>query len=343
MSFDRFLPDFGVLPSAYFERSAITNPIELFWSDDLLSLLRLCGEGEEKTGERASDYDRFLSLCRALPLLEGHPTRAWIASVLKRHFNLRELPTEQTAPAMWKVLSDSLLNVPLLNKDIIEGEWLCDSLTLPSALPEHVTPVLDANLLLHTSARSMTAWSDEITATVARFAACGCRKIVLRLPRHFDFVAPSPYHVDQALQSAKRNREREALLICQLTRELCIAAQAQNLALVLLCEDDTSALASLLEYVEGCVGLPRICWSTRKANEAHKLLDFTAKPHKNEIFAALFYESVMTPHELSIALEAWQVRYPVGRLCFLTACDLRQMPYAQAHLAAILKKCKTKI
>ena len=132
-------------------------------------------------------------------------------------------------------------------------------------------------------------------------------------------------------------------MICQLTRELCIAAQAQNLALVLLCEDDTSALASLLEYVEGCVGLPCICWSTRKANEAHALLDFTAKPHKNDIFAALFYESVMTPHELSIALEAWQVRYPVGRLCFLTACDLRQMPYAQAHLAAILKKCKTKI
>ncbi|MBQ4273484.1 MAG: hypothetical protein IJB94_00745, partial [Clostridia bacterium] len=65
MNFDIFAPDFGTLPSAYLERSAITNPTELFWSNELLALLRLCGEKEEMTGERASDYDRFLSVFRA--------------------------------------------------------------------------------------------------------------------------------------------------------------------------------------------------------------------------------------------------------------------------------------
>ncbi len=343
MNFDNFLPDYGILPSAYFERSAITNPIELFWSDDLLALLRLCGEKEERIGERASDYDRFLALCRTLPLLEGHPTRAWIAAVLEKYFNLKELPTEETAPAVWRILCETLLQDPLAPKDLVRGVWLCDSLTVPSVLPKNINPTLNANLLLHTNTKTAAAWSAEIASVVAHFAANRCQKMVLRLQKGFDFVVPSRYHVDRALTLAKKDREAINLLTCQLMRELCIAAQQHNLLLVLICEEDPAALKRLLEYAEGNVGLPRICWSARAAREAHALLDFTAQAHKSEVFAAFSYENVMTQNELSDALGAWQVRYPVGRLCFLTACDLRQTSYAQAHLAAMLQKCKTKI
>ena len=344
MKFDIFTPDYGIMPSAYFQRSTITNPMELFWSDDLLALLHLCGAKEEMIGERASDYDRFLSLSYALPLLEGHPTRAWIASVLEKHFGLQELPTEQTAPAVWKTLCERLLEKPLSSKELVSGAWLCDGLTVPSILPDNITPVLDANLLLKTQSKTATAWSAEITATVAHFAARGCQKIVLHLANGFDFVSPSLYNVDRALSLTKRGREASNLLTCQLMRELCITAQEHGLLLVLVGEDNSVAVARLLYYAEESVGLPRICWSIREAREALPLLDFTAKqPHKNEIFAALQYKSVMTQNELFDAIESWQVRYPVGKLTYLTARDLRQMPCAQAHIADMLKKTKIKI
>ncbi len=343
MTFDRFLADYGILPSAYFGKSAITNPIELFWSDDLLALLRLCGAKEEAIGERASDYDRFLALCRALPLLEGHPTRAWIASMLQEYFGLQELPTEETAKDFWKTLCERLMEHPISPKDIVSGAWLCDGLTVPSSLPENITPVLNANLLLHTNAKTAAAWGAEITEAVAHFAKRGCKKIVLHLSNDFDFVTPSLYHVGRALSLAKKDRETTNLLICQLTRELCAAAQEHNLLLVVICQSNASGACKLLDYCETSVGLPRLCWSIREAREAYALLNFTAKAHTNEIFAALPYESVMTTSELSNTIQSWQMRYPVGRLCFITARDLRQKSHAQAHIADMLKKTKTKI
>lgn len=343
MTFDTFLPDYGILPSAYFERSTITNPIELFWSDELTALLRLCGEEEEMIGERASDYDRFLSLCRALPLTEGHPTREWIASVLEKHFGLKEIPTEETAPAIWKNLCKCLFENPILPKDLVSGAWLCDDFIVPNNLPENITPVLDANLLLKTQSQNTAAWSARIAETVAHFAARGCSKIVLHLTHTFDFVMPSIYHVDRAVTLAKKDREATNLMICQLMRELCTAAQKHDILLVLVCEKDSAAAVRLLEYVESSVGLPRVCWSVREAREALPLLIYTAQAHKNEISAALSYENVMTENELLDAIQSWQMRYPVGRLCFLTARDLRQTPYAQAHISDMLAHLKTKI
>lgn len=343
MNFDIFAPDFGILPSAYWRKSAITNPIELFWSDDLLALLRLCGEKEEGIGERASDYDRFLALSRALPMLEGHPTRAWIVSVLQKYFDLQELPTEETAPQVWKTLSQALLEHPLAAKELVSGAWLCDALEVPDNLPEQVAPVLHADLLLHTNAKNAIAWSAEIASVVAHFAANRCKKIVLHIGKDFDFIFPSLYHVDRALSLAKKDREATNLLTAQLLRELCVAAQKEKLLLVLVCNGNLLATANLLQYAEESVGLPHLCWVANEAREASALLDFTAKPHKAEILAALSYDCIMTQAELSGVLEGWQMRYPVSRLCFVTARDLRQTPAAQAHISAMLKKSKTNI
>ena len=343
VNFHPFLPDYGVLPSAYFKKSAITNPIELFWSDDLLALLRLCGIKEDLIGERASDYDRFLALCTALPWLSGHPTRKWILSVLDRCFDLREYPTQEAASAIWKALCQRLLENPLSPRDLVSGAWLCDALIVPSDLPENVGPVLNADLLLATSAKNVAAWSTEIAETVARFAANGCQKVVFKLQNEFDFIAPSLYHVNRALSQPKRDREATSILTAQLARELSALAQQYDLLLVLVCQKSATVTASLLQYVEESVGLPRICWSIREAREAYALLDFAAKPRQNEIYAALPYESVMTESELSDAVESWQARYPAARLCFLTARDLRQTPFAQAHIAGMLQKSKTKI
>ena len=343
MSFDQFLPDYGILPSKYFERSVISNPIELFWSHDVVALLRLCGAKEEMIGERASDYDRFLSVCRALPLLEGHPTRAWIASLLDQYFGVRELPTEENAQDVWKMLCEHLWEFPIAPKDLVIGSWLCDTLTIPSALPQNLIPVLSGNLLLNTTSKKAIEWSAEIDTTVAQFAKKGCEKIVVQLQKNFEFALPSLYGVDRALSLAKCDREAINLLTCQLVRELCVVAQKHDLLLVLVCNGNSADLVNLVEYAEESVGLPRICWSTREVREASALLDFSAKPHKNEMLAALPYECVMTKNELSLAIESWQMRYPVGRMCFITARDLRQTPYAQAHIQNMLEKGKTKI
>ena len=165
MIFNRFLPDYGVLPSAYFQRSAISNPIELFWSDDILSLLRLCGEKEENIGERASDFDKFQAILRALPLLEGHPTRVWIESLVGEYFDLKELPTAEKAHEIWKTLCVCLLENPISPQKLVRGAWLCDALTVPNDLPKNVTLVLDANLLLQTNATTTALWSLEIAKT----------------------------------------------------------------------------------------------------------------------------------------------------------------------------------
>ena len=343
MNFEHFLPDYGILPSKYFARSTISNPIELFWSDDVLALLRLCGAKEEMIGERASDYDRFLSICRALPLLEGHPMRAWIASLLDQYFGVREFPTEENAQDVWKMLCEHLWEFPIEPKDLVIGSWLCDTLTIPSALPQNLIPVLSGDLLLNTTSKKAIEWSAEIDATVAQFAKKGCEKIVVQLQNSFAFVLPSLYGVDRALSLAKRDREAINLLTCQLVREFCVAAQKHDLLLVLVCNGNSADLVNLLEYAEESVGLPHICWSTREVREANALLDFSAKPHKNEMLAALPYACVMTQNELSLAIESWQMRYPVGRMCFITARDLRQTPYAQAHIKNMLEKGKTKI
>ena len=342
MNFEIFAPDDGVLPSGYFDRKIITNPIELFWCNDLIALLRLCGAEEEMIGERASNYDRFCAICRALPLLQGHPARAWLESIFENRFAIKELPTEENAAKVWKKLCERLLQDPIASQDLIDGDLLCEPSTFIQ-LPKNVTPVLNANFFLHTDEKTVEAWHHSILSVVTRFAAGGCKKAVLHIKEGFDFTAPSLYHVERALSLPKKNREATNLLISQLVRELCAIAQQQDILLVLVCEDNPSALARLLEYADESVGLPRICWCTREAREAHKLLEFTAKPHKSEIFAALPYESVMTQNELSNAIEAWQVRFPIGRLCFITARDLRQTPLAQSHLADMLKKLKTKI
>ena len=343
MIFNRFLPDYGVLPSAYFQRTAISNPIELFWSDDLCSLLRLCGEKEENIGEGASDFDKFKAILRALPLLEEHPTRAWIIALFDKYFNLKDLPCAQKAPEIWKILCDYLLERPLAPQDLVKGDWLCDDLSVPSELPKHVTPTLNANLLLETTAKKATDWSAEIAATVSHFKENRCQKIVLQLPDDFAFVLPSIYQVDRALSLSKKDREATNLLICQLVRELSTVAQNEDMLLAFVCNSNPDALVSLLKYVEESVGLPRVCWSTRAAKEAHTLLTFTAKPHKREVLAALPYEIVMTNDELSSAIKSWQVRYPIGKLCFVTACDFRQTPYARAHIDDMLQNSKTKL
>jgi hypothetical protein len=145
------------------------------------------------------------------------------------------------------------------------------------------------------------------------------------------------------LSLIKKDGDAILLLTSQLVRELCAVAQKHNLLLVLVCDGNSAAVANLLQYCEESVGLPRITWSAKEAREASALLEFAAKPHKNEILAALPYNSVMTADELSATLSSWKVRYPIGKLNFITARDLRQMPHAQAHISNMLKKSKTKI
>ena len=343
MTFNRFLPDYGTLPSAYFERSSISNPIELFWSDELQSLLRLCGEKEDNIGKRASDYDKFCAVLRALPLLQGHPTRAWIATVFANQFGLQEVPSVESAQKTWRMLCDKLFENPIQSHSLVSGAWLSDALRVPNSLPQNIAPVLNANLLLDTKTKTIDAWSAEIASAVAHFASKGCQNIVLKFSNRFEFVSPSLYHVNQALNLAKRNTEIENLLMCQLMRELCTVAREKDLLLVLECDKNADALASLLAYAEESVGLPCICWSVRKAWEAKALLDFSAKTHKNEIFAAMSYESAMTERELLDILSSWQMRYPVGRLCFVTAMDLRQTPFAQTYIEDMLKNAQTNI
>ena len=112
---------------------------------------------------------------------------------------------------------------------------------------------------------------------------------------------------------------------------------------VLVCDKNAYDASELLQYCEESVGLPPLCWCICEAREALPLLEFSAKPHRSEIFAALAHKSTMTQQELTDVLNGWRVRYPIGRLGFITACDLRQTPSAQKYICDMLENSKIKI
>jgi len=328
MDFDRYAADYGTLSSSYFGIGRITNASELLRGEELYRLLRLCGIPEKENGARASDWELFRSLCRAYPLLTGHPIRTQISDFLKTHFSVFEPLNEESCARIWHTTVLDLEQRPRNAVDFLGGRevaWLCDTLEMPSSLPDFVKPVLLGNLLLEKRDVTLKQWQNSVRNTVKVYADAGCDRIVLRVGRDFSFSSPSVYQVDRILQKRKLAGEERDLLLTQLLRELCVLCLEKGMTLVLELQCDPAPAEQLLAYVGHTVGLPKTYVSASCLQTADRLIDLMGAHRQNPMRLAIRLGNFPSDEEVEALCRRICTRYPVGRLLVITAADLRRI------------------
>ncbi|MBQ9806705.1 MAG: hypothetical protein IJW49_09405 [Clostridia bacterium] len=331
----QFEVDYGRVPYTFLTRQRISNVCELLWSDEVCGLLRLCGAEEHKIGEVASDYERFSALCKALPMLKRHPIKQAVTDLLKTHFAVSEQPCDIT----WHTVAQALEERESAPTDFLPREpvsCLLSTIALPP-LPSHISPMLDAEALLHASTNALETWREELRQTLLRFVRAGCHTVRFLLPASYTFTAPTVYHVQEALGMKKRTLETEHLLRSQLFRELCTICRDMSVRLLLHLSCAGEEAVALLRYAEECVGLPHLYWSADgRANDV--LLRFQMQAHEAPVYWVLRLSDVPSDVELETVLACVAARYPITRLRFVCDCDLRLLPTARARLAEALQK-----
>ena len=91
------------------DRMKKSNIAELMLCEAVESLLALCADKSMQTNTSPSDYDRFLHLCRCLPLFYGHPIKESAKAYLKRYFEI-DLPIiPKNAEKLWLLTAERLL------------------------------------------------------------------------------------------------------------------------------------------------------------------------------------------------------------------------------------------
>jgi hypothetical protein len=296
-------------------------------------VLRFCRIDEARFSSLASDYDRFCAMCTALPLLIGHPLRAWVLTLLREHFQITDEICEQTADALWHTISQKLLECPMRCEELIEEgcTYLCDQVAPPFVLPRDACPMLLSNILLNGTFESRLQWRGEIERTLFAYREVGSRQVLLRFSAE-EFVAPDVYHVEKALRATVRSAAQKQLLSIQLMRELCELCPKMDLTLILEGDSCAKTIVKLLQYAEQTVGLPKICWVCNDCRHADAMLVFVAEKHDSPMYLALRMDEVLTDAEFSDAMHSLGARYPVGSVSFVTASDLRITSFLQKNL-----------
>jgi glucuronate isomerase len=67
-----------------------------------------------------SDYDKWVTLCKVFPNLEGNHVHQWIHLDLKRIFGIEELLSAETADRVWKKANDCLKQKDILPQAILK-------------------------------------------------------------------------------------------------------------------------------------------------------------------------------------------------------------------------------
>ena len=339
----RFSVDYGTLPASFCRAATITNPAELLRSPEVYRLLRLCGLPSRECSAESSDYELFRSLCRALPLLTGHPVREDLCALWRELFPNIPLPSPEACDEIWRTASAHLLACGMTADHLLKTAscaCLASGSTL-DRLPSGVTPMLDGGDLLHTQANTLADWQREIACAVEKTHKRGGDTVRVCLPRHYHFEAPDRYHVEQALQRGRSTSQQKALLLSQLVRELCGICRAASMRLLVEVDCDAREAAALLEYAERTVGLPTLFWGSHPKN-ADAMLDFQARERASETAWCWRTRELPSRQELLAELDAAAARYPSGRLQIITGTHLLLSPYAQKRALLLLNEYSEK-
>ena len=320
---------------------AASNITELWETAEMRNLRTLWSMTEGRGASLNSDYEKFRALCDMMPQLDGHPVKRYCGDFLKRYFSCDFLPDAAHCDAIWRLTSDALLVHPLSVGDLLELSakkqyLLWTEATMPHNQPRNVLPELVADHLFTQPVSDVKRWMSDAEEMADSFSLCGCDRVFFVLPDAFDFNAPDPYHVSQALSKKSRTAAECDLLLSQLFRMMCEICLARGWGMHFRVGACADAATQLLAYAERTVGLPPIYWSTAVPSTRDRLLVFTYLKHQNLVLPMLCLSDYPSDGELQAALSAYAARYPIGMLHCTLGGDLRMWDAEQDRLNRII-------
>ena len=288
----------------------ISNITELIWNDEWAALLRICGEKEAAVGASASDYERFLAICRSAHLLRGNPMlhrlSSFLTELLKHPISL----SQEVAEEIWRETAAYFLFA-----DDVRDLWETFEASPMEAPRDDACPRLAASdfwngdCLLNTAASSWETWSEEICQRCDQAFEDAFQGVMLTLTKGFVFSSPHPYSVERALQREERDQREQGLLLSQLFRVLAVSCLEREKTIVCRVECDPTEAIKLFSYAEGQVGLPRLIWCLEAFHAPAGLIAFSGRYHKNSV------EAAQPKNETTAArLQDFSGNYPFGNL-----------------------------
>ena len=290
-----------------------SNVTEWIWSEELTSLLRMCGEKDAAIGADASDYERFCALCRSADLLRGNPTVHRISCLLSALLRCPVSLSAENAEVLWQK-SAALLWLSE-TPDVLREDFAMAAPAAPSVdwcARLALSAFFDGNQFLNTSQRSWSDWRNEMLERCGNLLDENARGVSLTLPTSFVFSSPNPYQVGRVLQSETREDADQNLLIAQLVRFFSEECLRRDRALLCRVECTSLEAVKLFAYTEGQVGLPRLLWSLADLQEIDALIAFCGMPHQKPVEAAL-PASEASESRLAVFSKC----YPLGKLHIL--------------------------
>ena len=288
-----------------------TNVYELLASDELDRYAILLGIGER--WESASDYERFALLLEKLPMLCGTSFFAGLDAYFAQ-FGLDLQLTRENAAGIWKSVAERLICSEISPYQPPAPEGSVDFQTLKRlAEPLLSARYLDASLLMQTDATDCAAWEREAERFFGEVIKEDCDGVSLRLPTHFSFASPDPYHVSQLLANEKETREKSNLLLVQCLRMLTRLCSAHQKTLALNAACDTEQTSLLLRYLRTRVGTPNVIWMPRREDFAEAVSHLARLEMAGKVRLAADLQG-LSDEEKSLFLCNAAGIYPIGRL-----------------------------
>jgi len=281
----------------------ITNITELVRCESTTAVLRQCGAQEQDIEPNSADYAYFQALCRAIPLLGGHPLVQTLARLFAS-MNIVFLPDHLDPAALWMQV------VSYLEEQSVPKPNLCCKSNDKSTnynfrtFQKDQSSVIDTVTWVNTSATSWCAWERELNARLESIdSTCGLLRFCLPLTAS----QLSVYHVNTALV---QNND-QSTLSAQLLRFLCIACKQENKTLLVETEQfGGKDLLFHLQQLKKTVGLPNLIISVQCMDDLCKLLPFLSQPHDTNIVFGVQMQNGTS----AISLGQLSNVYPIGRV-----------------------------
>lgn len=109
-------------PQEIYENKKYKNITEVWLGGDHYKWRQMRSNGIDEscvTGN-ASDYDKFLSYCKTLPVAIGNPLYHWSHLELQRFFDVYDIINEENAPAIWEKVNAKLNSEGFGARDLIK-------------------------------------------------------------------------------------------------------------------------------------------------------------------------------------------------------------------------------